>query len=111
MDRTRAQDILTAADTAERENRWNPSDDARSALNALCQSLCISVQAGQPTLSAINERLIVSNARLVQSILHADYRACRIACPSLADIRLFGEPVNNVIEITIPRRPALARAA
>lgn len=111
MDRIRAQTILDTLVVAEQQNRWSPSNEMRQAFDGLAGALLVSIQAGQPRLEAMNDRLICAYGEEVFTLACSDYRACRIASPSLDETRLFAGLAGNVIEITIPRRSALQRAA
>lgn len=111
MDRNRAQHISTVLRQAVREGRWTQSYAAQDAHNGLDQALATRIQAGQPALEAMNDGLMSTHAEQLLAIARADYAACRLAAPTLDELRLLGAAADNVVTIEIPRTTRLARAA
>lgn len=111
MDRNRAQHISTVLRQAVREGRWTQSYGAQDAHNGLDQALATRIQAGQPSLEVMNDGLMCTHGYQLLALARRDYDACRIAAPTLDEIRLLGTAADNVVTIDIPRATRLARAA
>jgi hypothetical protein len=111
MIRQDASTLATMLRRAQDEDRWHPRDDAMQALSGLERNLSISIQAGQPELEAMQASLISQSGDEVMALARADYAACRIASPSLDEMRLLGNVSNVVVHDFSRPAAAAARAA
>lgn len=111
MNRTDAQTMISTLTLAEDQGRWSPRPSTRQAMNGLEQALAIRIQAGQPALEAMNESLMSTYADQVLADARADHAGCRIAAPTMDDVRLFGGTSVVMHDFTRKAVPAHARAA
>lgn len=104
-------------------SRWLPNLDESNALLGLERALSVSIQAGQPELEAMQDRLILAHATDLETLAKAAYAAGRIADASLVDEQVFGcsrnrlldvidvrQPVGEIVDVSYLRRNAAAAA-
>lgn len=102
-----ARTLAATMRACEDEGRWTPAPAAAGALNGLERQLSVSIQAGQPELEAMRARMISACGDALGILVRADHAACRIASPTLDELRLLGA---NVVVHDFRRAPSTAPA-
>ena len=92
IDRDLAGCIATATRIMIDEGRWSPERGDAARLLDLERFLPIRIQAGQPELVAMNDRMIIEAATCVLAAATSAMALGAIARPTPRDVALFGSP-------------------